>query len=260
VRILRAGGGGRTIQLPTGPATMTPSLSPSSTLFVLSGPCGSGKTSLALALLDQDPELGYTRSVTTKRPRDGARSEERYDYVSRGEFIEMVAAGEFVQWIHPSYDEYYGTRRAPVEAAIRGGRDMVFDYCPEGYLNLRRFYPEHVVGIFLMAPDVETLRRRLFGRGTESDDELELRYQMALQDFEFVDQHDYHVVNDDFEQTLETVGAIMRAEKARLARQPGVVDAYRRQARPSLLRYYEPAGAMSESGAALGVGADAELA
>jgi guanylate kinase len=219
---------------------MTAFLSPSCCLFVLSGPCGSGKTSLALALLEADPDLGYTRSVTTKQARDAAKSEEHYDYVSRAEFMEMVARGEFVQWIHPSYDEYYGTRRAPIEDAIQAGRDMVFDYCPEGYLNLRRFYPEHVVGIFLMAPDLETLRRRLFSRGTETAEELELRYQMALQDFNFVDQHDYHVVNDDFDQTLATIRAILRAEKARVARHREAVEAYRGHARGSLLRYYDP--------------------
>jgi guanylate kinase len=212
----------------------------SSCLFVLSGPCGSGKTSLALKLLDLDPELGYTRSVTTKTPRDSTKSEEHYDYVSRAEFMAMVSRGDFVQWIHPSYDEYYGTRRAPIEVAIQSGQDMVFDYCPEGYLNLKRFFPEHVVGIFLMAPDLETLRRRLFARGTETADELELRYQMALQDFNFVDLHDYHVVNDDFATTLETVRAILRAEKARLVRQRPVLDVYRRHAREALLRYYEP--------------------
>jgi guanylate kinase len=215
-------------------------------LFVVSGPCGSGKTSVALTLLRDDPALGYTRSVTTKTPRDGRKSEEHYDYVSREEFLAMVERDEFVQWIHPSYDEYYGTRRAPVEEAIRTGRDLVFDYCPEGYLNLRRFFPEHVVGIFLMAPDLETLRRRLFERGTESEEELELRYRMALQDFGFVDQHDYHVVNESLEETVATVRAIMRAEKARLSRRPDVVEAYRRHARKSLLRYYDPPAAVSE--------------
>lgn len=223
---------------------MSPFVS-STCLYVISGPCGSGKTSVAMRLLAEDPQLGYTPSVTTKRPRDPTKATEHYDYVSRETFMERAARGDFVQWIHPSYDEYYGTRRAPIDAALAAGRDMVFDYCPEGYLNLRRAYPEHVVGIFLMAPDLETLRRRLSARGTEYADELALRYQMALQDLNFVDAHEYHVVNHDLGATLETIRAILRAEKARTARQRRALDGYRDLARPALLRYYDSPPAAS---------------
>ena len=212
---------------------------PSSCLFVLSGPCGTGKTSLALAWLEAEGDMLYTRSVTTRRPRQG--TVENYDYISRDQFAARVERGEFVQWIHPSYDEYYGTRRAPIEEAIANGQDMVFDYCPEGYLNLRRAFPDHVVGIFLMAPTVEAMEKRLEGRGTEREAELKLRHRMALADFNFVDQHRYHVINDDFDQTLVQLRAIRVAEKARLARQRAVLDTYAHHARPALLRYYDAA-------------------
>jgi guanylate kinase len=207
--------------------------------LVLSGPCGTGKTSLTRAWREREPALGYTRSVTTRRPR--APTEDHYDYVSRAEFLELIAAGEFVQWIRPSYDEYYCTRRAAIDAAIAEGRDLVFDYCPEGYLNLRAAYPAHVVGIFIMAPDLETMKRRLEGRGSESAAELELRYRMALADFNFVDEHRYHVINDDFERALTTLQAIRCAERARLDHQRAALPRYAELASPALLRYYEPA-------------------
>ncbi|MGW0580444.1 guanylate kinase [Streptomyces sp. NPDC002920] len=212
---------------------------PSGILMVLSGPSGIGKTSLAKSMREADPTLGYTYSVTTREPRKG--TEEHYDFVSREKFLKMVDDGEFIQWIHPSFDEYYGTLRAPVDEALTQGQDLVFDYVPEGYLNLRRYYPHNTVGVFVMAPTVAEMKRRLAGRGTEEDAELTQRQEMAMRDFEFVGEHDYHVLNDDFDETLATLQAIRRAEKARLSRQPGVLEAYRRRAKPTLLRYYESA-------------------
>ncbi|TVZ84923.1 guanylate kinase [Streptomyces sp. BK340] len=210
---------------------------PSGLLFVLSGPSGTGKTSLAQALVEADPALGHARSVTTRKPRPGW-GEEHFDHVSRDEFLWMVADGEFAHWFHPSYDEYCGTLRTPLERALSAGRDLVFDYCPEGYLNLKRCFPGQTVGVFVMAPSVELMDQRLAGRGSENTEERELRHARALRDFNFVDQHDYHVVNDEFGHTLETLRAIRRAEKARLCRQQPVLDAYARYAEPTMLRYH----------------------
>lgn len=210
---------------------------PEACLFVLSGPCGTGKTSLANALRELEPDIGYIRSVTTRAPR--TPTEDHYDWVDREEFIRMIHDGEFIQWINPAYNEFYGTRREPIEESLAQSRDLVFDYCPEGTLNLARLYPNHVVTIFVMAPSLDVMQDRLKKRGSESIDEQELRYQMALQDLNFVNQHDYHVVNDDFQNALAQIRAIRVAEKCRLTRQPQVVENYAHYAAPALLRYYE---------------------
>ena len=149
----------------------------------------------------------------------------------------MIDAGQFVQWINPANGEYYGTRKEPIDRAIAEGKDLVFDYVPEGYLNLKRFYPANTVGIFLMAPNLDVLISRLRSRASESPTEQLQRHQMALQDLNFVDQHDYHVINDDLGETLATLRAIRIAEKARLSRQ-NVLPGYLKAAKPALLRYY----------------------
>lgn len=208
-------------------------------LLVLSGPSGIGKTSLVTAMRENDPSIAYARSVTTRQPRKG--TEEHYDFVSREEFLRMVERDEFIQWIHPSFDEFYGTPRAPVDAALANGQDLVFDYIPEGYLNLRRFYPQQTVGVFVMAPSVAEMRRRLRKRGTEFGDELVHRQRMAERDFDFVPMHEYHVINDDFDRTLRIIEAIRLAEKARIQRQPGVTEQYAQHSVKTLLRYNDPA-------------------
>lgn len=203
-------------------------------LLVLSGPGGVGKTSLVMEWRRRDSSLRYTTSVTTRSPRLKA---EQYEHVDEDEFVALVAKGEFVQWINPPELEFYGTRRAPIDESLAEGADMVFDYCPEGYLNLRRAYPDDVVGIFVMAPSVETMRDRLERRGTEADGEVDVRVEMARKDFAFINLHDYLVVNDDFETTMATLEAIRQAERRRVRRSMDV-ERFAALASPALLRYY----------------------
>ena len=156
---------------------------------------------------------------------------------SEDEFVALVARGEFIQWINPPGLEFYGTRRAPIDESLAEGADMVFDYCPEGYLNLRRAYPDDVVGIFVMAPSIETMRERLEQRGTEADGEVDVRVEMARKDFAFINSHDYVVINDDFETTMATIEAIRRTEQHRVRRSMDV-ERFAALASPALLRYY----------------------
>jgi guanylate kinase len=202
-------------------------------LFVVSGPGGVGKTSLVEAWRQSEPDLGYTTSVTTREPREKL---ENYEHVSREAFLAMIERGDFVQWINP-YGEYFGTLHAPIRNAIDEGRDMVFDYVPEGFLNLRRYYPAETVGIFVMAPDMDTMRRRLENRGTEFAAEVDIRYEMARQDFDFIDQHDYVVINDDFDRALARLRAIRAAEQVRVSALMALP--FREHRRATLVRYYD---------------------
>lgn len=203
-------------------------------LYVLSGPSGAGKTSLALKWHQLNKDIGYTHSITTRKARV---TEEQYVYISKEEFKKKIENDEFIQWVHPAYDEYYGTLKKPIEEAIAEGRDMVFDYCPEGYLNLKRLYPENIVGIFVMAPSFSELEKRLTGRGTETDEELIIRHDMAMKDLNFVDQHKYHLTNENLEDSLNVLDSIRQAEKYSLNNQ-NVLELYNAKAKKALIRYY----------------------
>ncbi|MGS0628464.1 methyltransferase domain-containing protein [Photorhabdus sp. RM125S] len=118
----------------------------------------------------------------------------------------------------------HGTPIAPLQEAISAGRDLVFDYTPQLYLNLRRQFRQHVVGIFIVPPTLSELINRLSKRGTEQGQELHIKQRMALQDLAYADEHDYHVVNDDFEKTLQTLKCIHTSERCRMSRIIGLQE------------------------------------
>jgi len=227
---------------------MTFTCSPAPLFFVISGPGGTGKTTLIREWRKIEPDLHYVPNVTTRKPRPASAVDEAglYEFVSFEKFRALVEADYFAQWVNPSEGKYYGTPRAPLDDALTKKQDLVFDYTPQLYINLRQLYREHIVSIFVMPPSLEELRRRLETRNTESGRDLEIKYQMALQDLAFVEEHDYHVVNDDFEKTLRTLQSIRVAEKARLSRQTGVLPEYLKRARRSMLFYYDPSGTRTQ--------------
>ena len=129
--------------------------------LVLSAPSGAGKTAIADALLASEPDLRRSVSVTTRAPRAGEADGVHYHFRDQAEFDRMVAAGELLEWARVLGRHCYGTPRAPVEQALRDGKDVVFDIDWQGHRQLRAALPGDVVGVFILPPTLAALERRL---------------------------------------------------------------------------------------------------
>ncbi len=229
------------------------------TFYVLSGPGGTGKTTLIKRWLEDCPDLGYVPNVTTRKPRPASQVDESgfYEFVSREEFRGLVERDAFAQWVNPSEGKYYGTPIAPLNEAITEHRDLVFDYTPQLYINLRRQFRDQVVGIFIIPPTFSELLARLRSRGTEAGTELHIKEQMAVQDLGYIDEHHYHVVNDDLDSTLAVLKSIRVAESHRLDRMIGIRDLCQARSPRTMMFYYDPLGlrtaGIGEAGARQGL-------
>ncbi|HQT85121.1 MAG: guanylate kinase [Acidiphilium sp. 37-64-53] len=177
--------------------------------LVLAAPSGAGKTSLSRALLDGDEFMSLSVSATTRAPRPGEQEGVHYYFKTPETFAAMIAAGDFLE--HASvFGRSYGTPRAPVEAALAAGRDILFDIDWQGYRQLRAALPNDVMGVFIRTPTLADLRTRLVGRG---DDAATIARRMAEAETELAHQteFDFIIENRDFEVALTDLRAVRRA-------------------------------------------------
>ncbi len=187
--------------------------------IVLASAPGVGKTSVSRALLEMEPELSLSISATTRARRPGELEGVHYFFRSEAEFDAMVARGELLEYAR-FLDRSYGTPRAPVEAALAEGRDVLFDIEWQGHLQLRAKLPGDVVGIHLLPPSMAELERRLRGRAQEAEAEIARRLDIARVEIAHWTDFDHVVVNRDFDRTVAEVRAILHAARSTRARQP----------------------------------------
>jgi guanylate kinase len=177
---------------------------------ILSAPSGSGKTTIAKALLARRPDLGYSVSCTTRSPRPGEIEGRDYYFITRADFIAERERGAFAESA-VVHGNLYGTLRREVERVIAEGKHVVMDIDVQGARQFMRAFPASVM-IFVLPPSAEVLLDRLRGRKTESPAQLAARLQSALQELQQVDEYEYVVVNDDLERAVASVGSIIDAE------------------------------------------------
>lgn len=201
-------------------------------MFVLSSPSGAGKTTLSRMLVKEAASLQMSVSATTRPMRPGEVDGRDYYFVDRPKFDTMVAAGEFLEWANV-FDNCYGTPKAPVEAALAAGRDVLFDIDWQGTQQLRSHAPNDVVSVFVLPPSVQALEHRLHTRAQDSDEVIHGRMKKAGDEMSHYDAYDYIVVNDNVGIAFESVKAILRAEQLKRERQIGI-DAFVRDMRREL--------------------------
>jgi len=190
-------------------------------LLVLSSPSGAGKTTLAKRLLDANPALELSVSVTTRAPRPGEVQGKDYQFIDAAEFERMKGANELLEWA-PVFDKSYGTPRAPVVAALAAGQDVLFDIDWQGTRQLKTQLPADVISVFILPPDAEALERRLRARGLDSAEVMARRMAAAASEIEHWSEYDYVLVNSDLDASLAALQSILNAERLKRERQTGM--------------------------------------
>jgi guanylate kinase len=190
-------------------------------MFVLSSPSGAGKTTLSRMLIAENPDLKMSVSVTTRPIRPGEVDGRDYYFIDQKKFDAMVAKDELLEWANV-FDNSYGTPRAPVEAALAMGQNVLFDIDWQGTQQLRGRSPKDVVSVFILPPSVQALEQRLHTRAQDSDEVIRGRMKKAGDEMSHFDAYDYIVVNDNIGIAFEAVKSILRAEQLKLDRQIGV--------------------------------------
>jgi len=179
-------------------------------LFIFSAASGTGKTSLAKALVEQMPDVAFSVSHTTRAPRPGEQNGVHYYFVTPQQFDEMVAADRFLEHARV-FGNSYGTSRAVTENLLRQGKSVIFDIDWQGARAIKEKLPE-AVSIFILPPSRAALQQRLTARGQDSPEVVESRMRAAVSEMSHYKEFDHLVVNDDFNAALADLKAIIRGD------------------------------------------------
>lgn len=186
-------------------------------LFVVSAPSGAGKTSLVKALRQTCPRLAVSVSHTTRAQRPGEEHGRDYFFISRDNFLRMIEAGEFLEHAQV-FDNYYGTAKSTVEAALARGEDLILEIDWQGARQIRELLPQCQT-IFVLPPSREALQDRLSARGQDDAATIARRMADAISEMSHYGEYDYLVINDDFDTALAELRAILEVRRLQTPRQ-----------------------------------------
>jgi guanylate kinase len=208
---------------PTPPAIPPPTIHRRGFLLVLSSPSGAGKTTITRHLLERDPALSLSVSVTTRPPRRGEIDGRDYRFIDQARFDAMVAGGELLE--HATvFGNCYGTPRAPIEAALATGRDIVTDIDWQGTQQVAESLSFDIVAVFVLPPSMAALESRLRQRAQDSAEIVAQRMEKSAEEMSHWSEYDYVIVNRDIDASVVEVQAIVTAERLRRSRQLGLAD------------------------------------
>ena len=190
-------------------------------MLVLSSPSGAGKTTLSRQLLDNDKQIQLSVSATTRARRTGEKDGVDYQFVDTATFSSMIERGEFLEHARV-FDHFYGTPRAPVEAALLAGRDVLFDIDWQGTQQLKEKAGSDLVTVFILPPSTRDLERRLITRAQDSMEVVQKRMAKAADEMSHWAEYDYQIINRDIATSLMELKSILTAERLKRERQVGL--------------------------------------
>lgn len=186
-------------------------------LFILSSPSGAGKTTITRSLLERDPQLKISVSVTTRPPRPGEVHGKDYIFITKGEFDHMVESHMLLEYAKV-FGHYYGTPLAPVEEALANSQDIIFDIDWQGTQQLKQKLVNDLVTVFILPPGKEELERRLRARQQDHEDVIKERMKKASDEISHYSEYDYIIINRDLEKSIAQAASILEAERCKRRR------------------------------------------
>lgn len=183
-------------------------------LIIFSAPSGSGKSTIINYLLQQNLNLAFSISATSRAPRGTEKNGVEYFFLTPEEFRQRIANDEFLEYEEVYQDRFYGTLKAQVEKQLAEGQNVIFDVDVVGGCNIKKFYGERALSVFIQPPSVEELRRRLNGRGTDAPEVIESRIAKAEFELGYADKFDVVIINDELAKAqsdaLETISNFLK--------------------------------------------------
>ncbi|MDY4128226.1 guanylate kinase [Peptostreptococcus porci] len=197
-------------------------------LIVISGPSGAGKGTICKKLVEKHEKINLSVSATTRKPREGEIEGVSYYYKSKSEFENMIDNDEFLEFAK-IYENYYGTPKKTIFDEISKGNDVILEIEMQGAMQVKKSYPEAVF-VFILPPSLSELKSRIVGRGTETNAQIEMRFNSAYNEIKLVCEYDYFVFNNVVEKSVEDIEKIIMSEKMKVIRyKDEIIDLFEKE-------------------------------
>jgi guanylate kinase len=179
-------------------------------LIIFSAPSGAGKTTIVQHLLTKFSELEFSVSATTREPRGSEENDKAYHFITKEEFLHLIAKKQFVEFEEVYSGTFYGTLRTEIERIWNKGKTVIFDIDVEGGLHLKRKYDGNALAIFVQPPSLQTLKERLIGRGTDSPEKLQERFAKAEKELNYAPKFDIILKNYDLQTACKEAESLVK--------------------------------------------------